>query len=139
MIRWWEWLRAPEVPRWQEGHRVGWDETDGRNGGAERTAWETFLEMDIFEDRSGEKEKGVITPVLDLPTAFERVSLPVVWAWATHFDFPRKILRMLCGFVDHQRRVQFEGCVAEPLQTITAIFLGRSGVACSFALCCKTP
>ena len=62
--------------------------------------------------------------VLDLAKAFERVSLPVVWAWATHFCFPRKILRVLCGYFEHQRRVQFEGCAAEPLTTITAILPG---------------
>ena len=62
--------------------------------------------------------------VLDLASAFERVSLPVVWACATHFSFPRKILRVLCGYVEHQRRVQFEGCAAEPLTTITAILPG---------------
>ena len=45
----------------------------------------------------------------------------MVWAWATHFSFPRKILRVLCGYFQHQRRVQFEGCAAEPLTTITAI------------------
>ena len=59
--------------------------------------------------------------VCDLAKAFERVSLPVVWAWATHFNFPRKILRVLCAYFEHQRRVQFEGCVAEPLQTIAAV------------------
>ena len=59
--------------------------------------------------------------MLDLAKAFERVSLPVVWAWATHFSFPRKILRVLRGYFEHERRVQFEGCVAEPLRTITAI------------------
>ena len=31
---------------------------------------------------------------------------------------------MLCGYFEHQRRVQFEGCVAEPLQTITAVLPG---------------
>ena len=31
---------------------------------------------------------------------------------------------MLCGYFEHQRRVQFEGCAAEPLQTITAILPG---------------
>ena len=51
--------------------------------------------------------------VLDLAKAFERVSLPVVWAWATHFSFPRKILRVLCGYFEHQRREKSEGCVAE--------------------------
>ena len=30
--------------------------------------------------------------VLDLAKAFDRVSLPVVWAWATHFLFPKKDL-----------------------------------------------
>ena len=31
---------------------------------------------------------------------------------------------MLCGYFEHQRRVQFGRCVAEPLQTITAILPG---------------
>ena len=34
--------------------------------------------------------------------------------------------------------VQFEGSVAEPLQTIAAILLDPNGVACSFVLCSKT-
>ena len=37
---------------------------------------------------------GAVALVLDLAKAFER-GLPVVWAWATHFSFPRKILRVL--------------------------------------------
>ena len=49
-----------------------------------------------------------------LAKAFERVSLLVVWAWATHFCFPRKIFQLLCGYFEHQWRVQFEGCPAEP-------------------------
>ena len=63
------------------------------------------------------KQRKNIKPlalVLDLAKALERVSLPVVWARATHFSFPRKILRVLCGYFEH-RRVQFEGCAAEPL------------------------
>ena len=44
-ICWWEALRAPEVLRWQQRYRAGWDASDGRNGGAERTVWETLLEM----------------------------------------------------------------------------------------------
>ena len=43
----------------------------------------------------------------------------MVWACTTHFNFPRKTLRVLCGYFEHQRRVQCEGCVAEPLQTTT--------------------
>ena len=30
-------------------------------------------------------------------------------------------MRVLCGYSEHQRRVQFEGCAGEPLTTITAI------------------
>ena len=48
--------------------------------------------------------------VLDLVEALARVSLPV-WAWATHFNLPRKVLRVLCGYFAHQRRVQFEPSV----------------------------
>ena len=45
LIRWWEWFRASEVSRWQEWDRLGWDATDGRSGGAERSVWETLPEM----------------------------------------------------------------------------------------------
>ena len=31
---------------------------------------------------------------------------------------------MLCGYFEHQRRVQFEGCAAEPLHSIRAILPG---------------
>ena len=52
----------------------------------------------------------------------ERLHWFLTWrAWATHFNVPGKIVRVLCGYFEHERRVQFEGCVAEPLQTITAI------------------
>ena len=84
-------------------------------------------EMEELNEQSGkakEGEQGAVALVLDLAKAFERVSLPVVWAWATHFSFPRKILRVLCGYFEHQRRVQFEGCVADPLQTIKSILFG---------------
>ena len=48
----------------------------------------------------------------------------MVWVWATHGSFLRQILRVLCGYFEHQRRVQVEGCVAELLQTISAILPG---------------
>ena len=113
---------------WQQKYRVDWDATDGRNGGAQQTIWEVFMEMERFKYRAGEECLGAVALVLDLDLAkvFEGVSLPVVWAWATHFNFPRKILREQCGYFDHQRRVQFDGCVAEPLTTITAILPGST-------------
>ena len=120
-IRWWEALRAPEV-KWQKKYRVEWDATDGRNGGAQQTEWEISMEMERFNGEAQEEDQGGIASVPDLAKASEGVSLPVVRAWATHF--PRKILRVLCGCFEHQRRAQFEGCAAEPLTTITAILPG---------------
>ena len=102
------------------------DATDGSNGRALRKVWEILLEMEKFKCQAGEKDQGAVALVLDLAKAFERVSLPVAWARATHFDFPRKILRVLCGYFEHQRRVQFEGCVSEPLQTIKAMLPGST-------------
>ena len=38
--------------------------------------------------------------------------------------FTKRILRVPCGHFEHQRLVHFEGCAAEPLQTVTAILFG---------------
>ena len=54
--------------------------------------------MERFDSRAGEKDPDATTPVLDLGEAFEHVCVPVVWAWATHFDLHRKVLRELCGY-----------------------------------------
>ena len=112
------------MAKWQQKYRVDWDATDGRNGGAQQTVCGILMEMVRFNGRAKAEEHGAVAVVLDLAKAFERVSLPVVWAWATHFSFPRKILWVLCGYFEHQGRVQFEGCAAEPLRTITGILPG---------------
>ena len=52
---------------------------------------EVLMEMERFKGKAEEEDQGASALVLDLAKAFERVSLPVVWAWATHFSFPRKI------------------------------------------------
>ena len=87
---------------------VDWDATDGRNGGAQQTVREILIEMERFSGKAKAEDQGALALVLDLAKAYERVSLLVVWAWATHFSFPRKILRVLCGYFEHQERVQFE-------------------------------
>ena len=88
------------------------------------TVWEVSTEREIFIGRAIAEDEEAVALVLDLVKAFERVSFPVFWAWATHFSFPRRILRVLCGYFEHQRRVQFEGCAAVSLRTITAILPG---------------
>ena len=64
-----------------------------------------------FYGKAKEDDQGAV--VVDLATPFERVSFLLVWAWATHFSFPRKILRVLCGYFEHQKRVQFKRDMAE--------------------------
>ena len=103
LIRWWEALRAPEVAKWQQKYRVEWDATDGRNGGAQRTVLEILMEMERFNGRAKAEDQGAVALVLILAKAFERISLSVVWAWATHFSFPRKILWVLCGYSEYQK------------------------------------
>ena len=103
-IRWWEALRAPEVAKWQQKYRVEWDATDGRNGGAQRTVWEVLMEMERFNGNAKKEDQGSVAMVLDLAKAFGRVSVLVVWAWAT---------RRMCGRAaadhhGHPARVQVE-------------------------------
>ena len=100
LIRWLEDLRAREVAKWQQKYRVDWDAADGRNGGAQQTVWEVLMEVERYKKSAGKEEQGAVALVQDLAKAFERVSLLAVWAWATHFSFPRKILRVLCGYFD---------------------------------------
>ena len=53
------------------------------------------MEIERFNGKAKEEDQGALALVLDLAKAFERVTLPVVWAWATHFSFPWMILRLL--------------------------------------------
>ena len=91
------------MAKWQQKYRVDWDATDGRNGGAQRTVCEVLMEMERFYGRAKAEDRGAVAMVQDHAKAFERVSLLVVWAWTTHISFPRKILRVLCGYFEHQR------------------------------------
>ena len=104
-------------------YRLGWDATDGRNGGAQQTVWEILTEMERFKYQVGEEDPGAVSVVLDLAKAFERVSFPVVWP-GLRISASQETS---CGFfvgISITRDVQFEGCAAEPLTTITAILSG---------------
>ena len=59
MIRRCEASRAPEVAKWQYKYRIGWDATDGRKGGAQRTVWEILLVMERFKYQTGEKDQSL--------------------------------------------------------------------------------
>ena len=105
------------MSRWLVG-----DATDGRDGGAERTVRETLLEMERLKYLAGEKDQGAITLVLAVAEPLERVCVVVVWDWRRNSG--KFCVFFFSGYFGHQRRGQFEGCVAEPPQTITAILPG---------------
>ena len=138
LIRWWEALRAPEVAKWQQKYCADWDATDGRNGEAQRTVWEVLMEMERFNGRAKAEDQGTVALVLDLAKAFERVSLFVVWAWATHFSFPRKLLRVLVRILRAPKASAVRRDVWRSRSGPSRPFsLGLSGVACFCALCCR--
>ena len=57
--------------------------------------------------------------------AFERVSLPVDDGhWASLLRVPRKILRVLCGYCEHQSECSSKEVRWNHSQTITAILPG---------------
>ena len=121
LIRWWEALRAPEVAKVAaEVSRGlgchGWSKRRSKLGAR---GGKFLMEVERFIGKAKAEDQGAVALVPDVAKAFERVSLPVVRAWATRFSFPRKVLRVLCWYFEH-RRVQLEGCAAEPLTT-TAI------------------
>ena len=40
--------------------------------------------MERMDGKAKEEDQGALASVLDLAKAFEGVSFPVVWVWATH-------------------------------------------------------
>ena len=108
MIRWWDGLREREVKKWFVNCRVDWSATDGRSGGDERTAWKALLEVARIGYGADKWDQRATTLMVDLIKECVRVSSPVVWAWATHFHLSSRILRVLCGYFEHWRRVRFK-------------------------------
>ena len=76
-------------------HRVDWDVTEKRNGSAEGIAREWLLEVDLMTEQV--KWTRERSRMLDLAKTFERVSLSVAWACATHFNYFGRFLRVFCG------------------------------------------
>ena len=97
------------------------------------------MEIKRFNCRAGEEDLGAVALVLDLAKAFERASLRVVRAWATHFGFPRKVLRVLCAATLSTRGECNSLDVWRSRSGPSRLSCqGQSGVACFCVLCCKT-
>ena len=109
------------------GEKDVWDVTDGRYGGAERTVWETLLEMQRFSYHAGEREQGAVALVLDFVKAFDAVSI-----------FPGRFC--VCSAYSSSTSGEYSSkdlwrSRSRPSRPFS---LGQSGVACSCALCCRT-
>ena len=72
-----------------------------------------LLELEKSNSNEEEVDQGAVTLVVDLARAFEHVQLKVACAWAMHHGVPQRMLRVSCWYFQHQRRVRFEGCVAQ--------------------------
>ena len=105
-------MRAP-LPEWRS-RKIKWDATEGHNGRAEGTAWEALLEMEKYDVNANEFTQGAVTVVVDFAQAFERVRLDIDRKRCTSV-FRNEVFGILCGYVEHQRRVQVEERVADPL------------------------
>ena len=93
---------------------------------------ERRMEMDSFDGKAKEGEQGAVALVLDLAKAFERVSLPVVWAWAT---------QDISGVVWLLRAPEGEYSLKDVWQSRSRpsrpSCLGRSGAVCFYAFYCR--
>ena len=104
---------------------LDWDATDGRNGGAQQTVWESI-------DGNGkikmEEQKQRIEVLWPWCWTLRRHSSESAFLWSglgRRFSASHGRSCGCCPVTfEHQRRVQLEGCVAEPPQTITAMLLG---------------
>ena len=101
-------------------YRVDWDATDDKKEEPNKRCGK-YWEMNRFYGKAKEEDQGALALVLDVAKAFERVSLPVVSALATHFRFQRRSCECCAGTSRTTGECSSKGCVAEPLQTITAI------------------
>ena len=117
LIRWWEALR--EHLRWRSGSRstalIGtllMAESEELREQCEKLCWRWRGSNNEQEKKNWEQWHWCWTWQ---GHSSGSVSL-WFWSWATHFAFRRKILPVLCLYFEHQRRVQFDGCVAEPLR-----------------------
>ena len=107
----------------RQERKIMWDATESTLM-VERSIGPGSVAGDGEVRQASELDEGAVTFCCGPNNSICKVKLEVACRWAMHFDFPQTVLRTLYLSFEHQRRVQFEGCVAEPLQTTTAIFPG---------------
>ena len=133
LIRWWEALRAPDQ-QWRSGSRgialIG-------TLLAQRTVWEVLMEMERVNGKAKGEDQGAVALVLDLAKAFERVSLPVVWAGRRISAFEGRSCGC-CAVILSTRGVYSSNDVRQSRSQPSRLSCqGRSGAVCSYVLCCR--
>ena len=129
-LRWWEGLRAQEVTRCQQRHRVSWDATDGRNGRSERTVRNAAQDGKIRLPCNRERPKSD-----GFGKAFQRVSLP-----AKPFNIPKKRF-CVChvGISSIKIVCSSKGALRSRSTPPRPFFLIRSGAVCGVVTKVSTP
>ena len=107
-------LRALEVSRWQERHRVGWDAADGRNEGRNALSGKRWPREIVSSTEhvkwTRERSRWCLTWLRRL-----RGSVSQLYVNGRRVStFSERFLQVLRGCLHHQRRVQIEGCGADP-------------------------
>ena len=85
-----------------------------------------MLEQEALADADGPKSEGRIIVLSDLIKCFEKVRLVDARGWGVHWKMPRRVLRMVLATFSLARRVQLDGSLSAPAQTIIAIVAGSS-------------
>ena len=78
----------------------------------------------LHEGERQDEDDAVVTMVIDLVKAYERVPLRVVWEWAVQWSFPLDVLAPLMRVFEGHRRLVVEGCHTEATRTRSAIVAG---------------
>ena len=81
-----------------------------------------LLDMERFKycaGEAGDKDPGRGGPGFGSGEGLRARQSPCVVGLG-HFSVPR-ILRVLCGYFEHRRRVRFAGCTAEPLHGLSEV------------------
>ena len=124
LIRWWEWLRAVEVKRWQERDH-GWAVTDGHIGGAERNCLGNAVRtgklwLQCVRHGPGSDHAGA----LFCPRHLSASVSPLCGRGERTPISPSEFCGCFAVTSSSNGGFSFEECVPEPFQIITAILIG---------------
>ena len=96
---------------------------------AQPRVWEILMEMERCSGKAKGEDLGAVALVLALAKAFERVSLPVVCAWATHFSFQGFFYGCCAGILSISGVCSSKDAWRSRSRPSRPLYQGQSGVA----------